>query len=125
MHHLLPRHVIAAAGQRNPQLLPDLYQARVRYVVDRRDLLVRRQAREHLCRDVVERVLLLDGVDGLSVGDAGAVAAEAREGDPDGLIGGHRLVGGGREWKVIGAEDGAEVPDGEEGLYVGERGGVW
>lgn len=58
-------------------------------------------------------------------GEPGTVAAEAREGDSEGPVGGDGVSGRGGEREAVDAEEAAEVLDAEEGLDVAERGGVW
>lgn len=73
---------------------------------------------------MVEAVPRHHRVDGAAVGNSGTVSADAGEGDLDCLIGGDGSGAIGVEGEVVGAEDGAEVDDGEEGLDGGEGGAV-
>lgn len=79
---------------------------------------------EHLRRDVVEAIVRNHGVHGAAVGYSGAVAADAGEGDLDALVGSDAVAPRGDGGEVVGAENGAEALDGEEGSEGGESGGV-
>ena len=84
MHHVGAVHLVAAAGQRDPELLPDLDEVNVGDVVGGGDLLVGDEGVEHVPRDVVEAVHRLHDVDGAADGLADAVSpAAAAEGDAD------------------------------------------
>lgn len=124
------QNLVAAAGQRDPELLADANLVGFGDVVGVGDLLEGDESVEHVACDGVHPVVRLDGVDGDAVGpadDASAVAgggAEAAEGDADGGLGGDAGGGGGRGGEVVGAEEvgqGGGVEAGEE-LAVG--GGV-
>lgn len=125
MNHPLAVHLVAAARQRDPQLLPDFNQTRVGNFIHRCNFLVLHEPREHDRGDVVEVVAGLHDVLRALVGDAGAVGAEARERDEDLLEGGYVLGRGGGEGEVIGSEKGAEVGDVEEGFDGVEGCGVF
>ena len=112
MHHVRAFLLVAAAGQRNPQRLADIYLVGVGDVVRGGDLLVGDEGVEHVARDGVEPVLRLHDVDGEAVRLADVAVAAAAEGDFDGGIGGDG--GGGK--RAVGAAVGAEE--------VGEGGGV-
>lgn len=122
VHHAAPGHRVAAARQRNPNRVPGGDVIRVRDLIRHLDLRVLHQTSENGGGYVVERVPFLDLVAGNLVGEAGAVAAAAGEGDFDDLAGSHaRGVGG----EVVGAENVREVFHGEEGLDAAEGGAVW
>lgn len=73
---------------------------------------------------MVEPVVRDHCVVGAAVGDSGAPVADAGEGDLDRLVHGHGEGGWGGEGEVVGAENWAEVLDGEEGFDGGDSGGV-
>ncbi|PQQ15635.1 hypothetical protein Pyn_39748 [Prunus yedoensis var. nudiflora] len=101
MNHPLAVHLVAAARQRDPQLLPDCNQTRVGYFIHRRNFLVLHEPREHDRGDVVEVVAGLHDVLRALVGDAGAVGAEALERDEDLLEGGYSSGRGGGQGKLL------------------------
>lgn len=121
MYDPIPAHLVAAAGDRHPQVLSRLDGVTRRgYAVDPRDLLVRRQLREDFPGDVVEVVPGLHRVDRDPVGDPRAVGAQARDRDPDLLL--RRNVLGGVGGEVVGAQEVVELLDAEEGFDGGVGG---
>lgn len=79
---------------------------------------------KHLRRYVVEPVVEDHRVVGGAAGYSGAVVADAGEGDLDSLIGGDGVVGWGERGEIVGAKNGAEILDIEEGFDDGESGSV-
>ncbi|KAL6963621.1 hypothetical protein U1Q18_034630 [Sarracenia purpurea var. burkii] len=124
MNNPLSSHQITAAGQRDLQFLSNDDQIRVRHLIERLDLLVCHQTREHILRNVRKSVATHHLVNRRLHRIPSAVGADAGEGDLDRLVGGDGLVGGGCEGEVVGTEEGGEAVDAEEGCDVGERGGV-
>lgn len=89
------------------------------------DLLVRRQPGKNFRRDVVQPVAWDHRVcRAVAPWEPGPVAAEAHEGDLEGLVCGDGLGGRGGEREAVGAEEVAEVLDIEQALDVVQRGGV-
>lgn len=124
VHHLLTADVVAATRQRNRQVLPHLDQVSIGDIVGGLDFFEGDEVGEHLRRDVVEAIAGNHGVHGAAVGYSGAVAADAGEGDLDALVGGDAVAPRGDDGEVVGAENGAEALDGEEGSEGGESGSV-
>lgn len=124
MNNLLAVHVVAAARQRYPQLLPGLNHVGIRYIINGLDLWEGDQAGEDLGSYAVEGVAGDHRVVGAAVGYSGAVGADAGEGNLDRLGGGDGEGGWRGEREVVGSKNRAEVLDGEEGSDGGESGGV-
>lgn len=91
VNNTLPIHLIAAAGEWDPKLLPHLNQVGIWDVVHPLDLREGDQPGEDVGGDVVEAVTGDDGVDWEVVGNSGAVGAKAGEGNLDNLGGGNIL----------------------------------
>lgn len=121
--HRLPADAVAAARQRNRQILPHHDRVCITNIVGSLNFKEGDKVGEHLRRYVVEAVLRHHRVHGAAVGNSVAVSADAGEGDLDRLIRGDGAAAIGAE-EVVGAENGAEVLDGEEGLDGGEGGAV-
>ncbi|RRT68026.1 hypothetical protein B296_00031018 [Ensete ventricosum] len=124
VHHLRPVHVVAAARQRDPQLLPHHNLVHIRQLVDLPDLLVRRQIAEPGHRDVVQaHVPVLHRVDRASR-PTRPVRAPATDRDPHSRPGGDSPVGGGGEEEAVGAEEGGvgDLEKGRDGAVGGVLG---
>lgn len=124
MRHIVPLHLVAAAGKWDPELLPDFQEVRIGDVARGGDLLVGHEVVK-LSGDIGHIVVYLYDVEGLALRPVGTGDAGAAERDDNGGVGGDGCVGRGARREAVGVEEVAEsggLEAGEE-LDVGGGGG--
>lgn len=105
VHYLLTVDIVAAARQRNPQLLARQNQVGIAYIIYFLNLWEGNEAGKHFGGDVVEAVVGNHRVIWAPVGYSGVFSAYARERNLDRLLGGNGSICRGVEGEVVGAKN--------------------